>query len=170
MNTTRTITLPLFGSLIAGQGGHLGAILRGAADDGSQDYALIVTEPKFGELTGVTWSDDYTLIDGAGSKHDGRTNTEAMAAAGITLSKQIRAIEHEGHKDFYIPSAAELRALSATVPQLFSTDDWYWSSSQYSRISAWAQYFEYGRSLIVGKDSTCLVRAVRQIPLSHFGV
>ena len=164
----RTITLPLFGEIIQDQGGRLGAILRGAASDGSQDYALIVTDAIIGELKNVLWSDEYTTVNEAVSQHDGRANTDAMAASGNALAKQIRAIEHEGHNDFYIPSAAELRALSATVPHLFNKDDWYWSSSQYSRDLAWAQYFEGGDSCNIFKGNWCLVRAVRQVQLSHF--
>ena len=166
----RTINLPIFGEAIPNAGGRFGAILRGTAEDGSQDYLLIVADAEIGELKDIAWSDEYTLIDGASSKTDGRDNTEAMATAGNTLALQIRNIVYEGHSDYYIPAAAELRALSATAPELFSTEDWYWSSTQTSRSTAWAQYFEHGDSYHISKYDTCLVRAVRQIPLSNFSL
>lgn len=163
-----TINLPAIGSFIEGQGGHLGAILRGPAADGSQDYAIIVPEEEGAELKDVTWSDEYTKIEGADSKTDGATNTAAMVAAGLPLALHIRDLDLHGFKDWYLPSAGELRALSANVPELFHFDDYYWSSTQYSRFSAWCQGFEHGYSVYYGKDLELRARPVRKIPLSHF--
>lgn len=163
-----TITLPAIGSVITGQGGILGAILRGAAADGSQDYALIVPDAEGAEIEDIKWQDEYVKIEGADSKTDGAANTAAMAAAGLDLGKRIQALDLHGHQDWYLPAAAELRALSATVPELFNQDDWYWSSSQYSRSHAWCQDFEYGYSGHYGKGYELRARPVRKIPLSHF--
>lgn len=162
----RTITLPLFGTLLATHGGHFGAILRGAAADGSQDYALIVADAS-AEIEDATWSKDYTTIAGADSKTDGQANTDAMAAAGLQLALRIKALDLGGHTDWYLPAAAELRALSATVPELFQQKDWYWSSTQYSRYDAWCQGFEYGDSYASGKDNECRARPVRRVQLQH---
>lgn len=160
----RTITLPLFGTLLATQGGHFGAILRGAAADGSEDYALIVAEQS-AEIEDAVWSEDYTTIAGADSKTDGRANTEAMAAAGLQLAQRIKALDLGGHTDWYLPAAAELRALSATVPELFNEKDYYWSSTQYSRSYAWCQGFEYGSSHAGLKASEFRSRPVRRVQL-----
>lgn len=164
----RTINLPAIGSFIQDQGGYLGAILRGPAADGSEDFAVIVPEEEGAELKDVTWSDQYTKIEGADSKTDGATNTAAMVAAGLPLALHIRDLELHGFKDWYLPSAGELRALSANVPDLFHHDDWYWSSTQYSRSNAWCQVFENGSSFNYGEDDELRARPVRKIPLSHF--
>ncbi len=164
----RTITLPAFGSVIEGQGGRLGAIMRGAASDGSQDYALIVPDAEGAEIDSIVWSKDWIKIEGADSKTDGPANTAAMAAADLQLGKRITSINLHGHQDWYLPATAELQALHANVPELFSKDSWYWSSTQYSRISAWVQGFEYGRSDNYDKGNEFRARSVRKIPLSHF--
>lgn len=163
----RTITLPLFGTLLATHGGHFGAILRGAAADGSQDYALIVSDAS-ADIEDTTWSEDYTTIAGADSKTDGPANTDAMAAAGLQLALRIKALDLGGHTDWYLPAAAELRALSATVPELFQQKDWYWSSTQYSRYYAWCHHFEYGNSYAFHKDLEFRARPVRRIQLQSF--
>lgn len=163
-----TINLPALGSTIAGLGGRLGAIVRGLAEDGSQDYALIVPDAAGAELESIAWSTEYIKIDGADSKTDGQANTAAMAAAGLELAQRIVALDLHGHQDWYLPAAGELRALSANVPELFDQDDWYWSSTQYSRGTAWCQDFEHGYSSLNVKDSELRARPVRRIPLSHF--
>jgi len=160
----RTLTLPLFGTLLTTHGGHFGAILRGAAADGSEDYALIVSEAS-ADIEDTVWSEDYTTIAGADSKTDGPANTEAMVAAGLQLALRIQALDLGGHTDWYLPAAAELRALSATVPELFQQKDWYWSSTQYSRYGAWCQDFECGSSLAYDKDDEFRARPVRRVQL-----
>lgn len=162
----RTITLPLFGALLASHGGHFGAILRGAAADGSEDFALIVAEQS-AEIEDATWADEYKTIEGADSKTDGPANTAAMASAGLQLAQRIKALDLGGHTDWYLPAAAELRALSATVPELFNEKDYYWSSTQCSRSSAWCQDFEYGFSIALSKGNECRARPVRRVQLQN---
>lgn len=165
---TITITIPPFGTLLPQYGGHFGGIMRGAAADGSQDYALIVPAADGAEIEAIVWAPDYIDVPGAASQTDGRANTAAMAAAGLDLGKRIQAIELHGHADWYLPAAAELRALSATVPELFDKSDWYWSSTQSSRRDAFIQDFECGYALSIGKDDEGRVRPVRQIQLESF--
>ncbi|MEG1202966.1 MAG: DUF1566 domain-containing protein, partial [Comamonas sp.] len=109
----RTITLPVFGSVIEGQGGRLGAIMRGAAADGSQDYALIVPDAEGAEIESIVWSKDWVKIKGADSKTDGTANTAAMAAADLELGKRIATLNLHDHQDWYLPAMAELQALHA---------------------------------------------------------
>lgn len=163
-----TINLPAIGSIIQGQGGQLGAILRGPAADGSQDYVIIVPAEEGAELKDVAWSAEYIKIEGAESKTDGAANTAAMVAVGLPLALHIHELDLHGFKDWYLPSAGELRALSANVPELFHFDDYYWSSTQYSRTYAWCQDFEHGYSGHYGKGNELRARPVRKIPLSHF--
>lgn len=164
----RTITIPTFGSVVEGQGGRLGAIMRGPAAEGSQDYAIIVPDAEGAEIEAIAWSPEWIKIEGADSKTDGAANTAAMAKADLALGKRIAALNLHGHQDWHLPAMAELQALHATVPELFSTEDWYWSSTQSSRSIAWCQDFEYGCSDSFGKDVELRARPVRKIPLSHF--
>lgn len=164
----RTITIPPFGTLLPQYGGHFGAIMRGAAADGSQDYALIVPAAESAEIEAIAWAPEYIDVPGAASLTDGRANTAAMAAAGLELGKRMQALELHGHADWYLPAAAELRALSATVPELFDKSDWYWSSTQFSRHGAFIQDFEYGCAISLGKGDECRVRPVRRIQLESF--
>ena len=167
--TTRTITLPLFGALLAAHGGHFGAVLRGAAADGSEDYALIVAPAaSAGELIDQRWGEYGLDVPGAASQTDGPANTAAMAAAGNALGSAVLALDLEGHTDWYLPAAAELRALQATVPELFEKRGWYWSSTPFSRLYAWCQDFEYGSSYHYVKYYEFRARAVRRIPLHTF--
>ncbi|MFN3732216.1 DUF1566 domain-containing protein [Comamonas testosteroni] len=164
-----TIQLPAIGCFIVSQGGYLGAIMRGPAADGSQDFALIVPAAAGAEIEDIAWAPEYVKIEGADSKTDGVANTAAMAAAGLDLAKRITDLDLHGFKDWYLPATHELRALYLNVPELLSKDGWYWSSTQYSRYYAWCQDFEYGYSYYYYvKDDELRARPVRQIPLSHF--
>ena len=162
------IQLPAIGCFIVSQGGYLGAIMRGPAADGSQDYALIVPAATGAEIEAIAWAPEYVKIEGADSKTDGVANTAAMTAAGLELAKRITELDLHGFKDWHLPATHELRALYLNVPELFSKDGWYWSSTQYSRYGAWCQYFEYGFSDGNVKGYELRARPVRQIPLSHF--
>ena len=166
----RTINIPSFGTLMPEHGGHFGAIMRGAAADGSDDYVIIVPTADGAEIDAIAWATDYVKIEGADSLTDGRTNTAAMAEAGLDLGTRMQALDLHGHSDWYLPAANELRALQASVPELFDKQDWYWSSTQSSRSFAWVQAFEYGLSLggTSGKDDEFRARPVRQIPLQAF--
>ena len=164
----RTISIPPFGTLLPQHGGHFGAIMRGAAADGSADYVIIVPATDGAEIEAIAWATDYVKIEGADSLTDGRANTTAMSAAGLDLGKRMQAMDLHGHTDWYLPAASELRALQASVPELFDKQDWYWSSTQYSRSTAWVQGFEFGGSDSGGTDDEFRARAVRQIPLHAF--
>ena len=163
-----TIQLPAISCFIVSQGGYLGAIMRGPAADGSQDYALIVPAAAGAEIEAIAWAPEYVKIEGADSKTDGVANTAAMAAAGLDLAKRITTLDLHGFQDWYLPATHELRALYINVPELFDKDGWYWSSTQYSRYGAWCQDFEDGYSYSYDKDDELRARPVRQIPLSHF--
>lgn len=160
-------TLPTFGEIVPGEGGRLGAIMRGHVIDGVRepDYAVIVPDLP---ATEMQWGKYGTEIKGADSLTDGLRNTQAMLAAKCPPAMHIAKLATaEGHTDLYLPSRGELWALRANVPELFEKS-WHWSSTQDSADFAFAQLFERGYSDWYGKDYDFRVRAVRRIPLQHF--
>lgn len=160
-------TLPTFGEIVPGEGGRLGAIMRGHVIDGVRepDYAVIV--PDIAAVS-LAWGKYGQSVDGANSLTDGLRNTQAMAEADCPAALHVLKLRTpEGHDDLYLPARAELWALRANVPELFEKA-WHWSSTQYSPLSAFAQDFEYGYSDWGLKDDVWRVRAVRRIPLQHF--
>lgn len=144
------------------QGGTLGAII--ARRDGTT-YGLIVAD-SLHECTGK-WGNYGTEIEGA-KDPDGAANTAAMLAAGSPIAQAMKAITIDGHADWHIPSRLEMLALHESSPELFSKDSHYWTSSQYSRHSAFCQVFEYGYSYANFKDHEFRARPVRSIQLQPF--
>ncbi len=165
--TKPTITLPAFGASIAGQGGIFAAIMRGHIVDGVEQapYALLVSDAAAGEIENVTWGEDGKEVTGTSSRSNGKGNTDAMVLANCPAALRVREISIDGHTDFFLPSLGELNSAAANVPELFNTDGWYWTSTQFSRSLAFAQGFEYGNSGWDGKDNEHRARAFRVIPL-----
>lgn len=110
------------------------------------------------ELEDQTWGEYGKHIDGADSYHDGRANTEAMAAAGSALAQKILALDVAGHTDWALPSQADGHLLAANAKHLMNQDDWYWLSTHYSASYAWYQDFHDGSQLTDSK--ACEFRAV----------
>ena len=165
--TQRQPTLPTFGEIVPGEGGRLGAIMRGPVVDGVRmpDYAIIVPDLPGKDMA---WGKRETDVAGATSLTDGLANTAAMLAAKCPPAIHIAALRTaEGHADLYLPARAELWALRANVPELFDAG-WHWSSTQDAGYYAFVQSFENGDSNWHGKDNDYRVRAVRRIPLQHF--
>lgn len=150
------------GTYLPPEGGTLAAIL--ALPDG-RTYGLIVSAAKH-ERTGV-WGEYGQDVPGARGIH-GLASTNAMAEAGSEIARVVRAMVLDGHADWYIPSRLELLAAYEGAPELFDKDDWYWSSTQSSRCSAWCQDFEYGLSRAYLEDYEFRARPVRSIQLQPF--
>lgn len=164
---TQRPTLPTFGEVVPGEGGRLGAIMRGPLVGGIRqpDYAIIVPDLA---AKAITWGKRGQDVAGAQSQTDGLANTAAMLAAKCPPALHIAALKTaDGHADLYLPARAELQALYANVPELFDKA-WHWSSTQNSSYGAFIQSFEYGFSSWLIKCNGCRVRAVRRIPLQHF--
>lgn len=87
----QTITLPAFGSAIAGQGGFFAAIMRGATVDGVQQpaEALLVSDIAL-EIEAVEWGKYGQDVTGATSRTDGKANTDAMVAANCPAALRVR--------------------------------------------------------------------------------
>lgn len=156
-------TIPVaIGTRCFALGGTLAAIL--ARPDGSI-YGLIVSDAQH-EQTGA-WGKYGQDVPGAAGP-SGAANTAAMAAAGSPMALAVQSTTIEGHADWHIPSRLEALALFETAPELFDKDSWYWTSSQYSRNTAWCQVFEYGHSTAFSKGNELRARPVRSIQLQPF--
>lgn len=159
-----TLNLPPIGVYWPGEGGVLGAITGGK--EGQPFCALIVPTDPIASIKAIKWG-NYGDVSGAVSKLDGKSNTAALAFAGNELCQKIMGLEVEGHKDLYLMASGEGHALFANDLGIFETDDYFWTSTQYSGHLAWAQYFDDGDSSYVDKDLECRARAVRSRLLSN---
>jgi hypothetical protein len=154
---------PAIGQNWPGQGGVYAGLMRGA--DGNPDYHLVVATDPAGNLANLRWG-GYEKDSNAISETDGLANTKAMQADGqehpvLDVLKSLRA---DGHQDFYLPARRELSLCFANVRELFETDDWYWSSTQYSADTAWCQDFNNGLQDWSSKNYEGRARAVRRVP------
>lgn len=161
-DSAATVTTPQPGQPWPGQGGiYIGTF---PAQFGLPAHHLIAAAQDCGRHA---WGGHGHEASGAENQVDGRANTAALLAdaqkhpAALAASKQ----NADGHTDFYLPSRFELLLCWLSAPQVFDKEGYYWSSSQYSRFTAWVQDFEYGYSLGGGKDCERRVRPVRRIHL-----
>jgi len=90
------VTLPEIGQPFAG------GFFTGIYQQDGKRHAMI-TAPAAYELEGE-WGEQGEKIEGAGSLTDSRSNTEAMAASGSELAKQVLALEIGGFTDWAIPA------------------------------------------------------------------
>lgn len=79
-----------------------GGFFTGIYQQDGKRYAVI-TAPAAYEHEGE-WGEYGEKIEGARSLTDSRANTEAMAAAGSELAKQVLALEIGGFTDWAIPA------------------------------------------------------------------
>jgi len=156
--------IPAIGSYWKGQGGIYAGVMRGETD--MLDRYLIVPTDPAAEFEPVEWGAYGKELESCDWKLYGMRNTAAMESAGIDLAKKIRALNIEGHSDFYLPARHELRLCFINVPELFQKE-WYWSSTQSSASLAFSQGFTTGYQSLSGKDLKLRARAVRSIQVSN---
>ncbi len=128
------------------------------SDDGKSAWHLILPKGPQYSFQSVAWSERGKLIAGANSRNDGMANTLAMLEAGNELIQKLL-------RDSYLPSRGELALCYAVAPSLFTTDGWYWSSTQSSSDSAWFQDFGYGSQGTYNKRYKARAVAVRRLIL-----
>lgn len=157
-----TLTPPAPGTAWPGQGGIYLCTLP--AQFGLPARHLIAATREHEDLAWGGYDHDST---GATSQTDGRVNTLALLADGKDhpAAKWASEYAEDGHTDFFLPSRFDLFMAWLSAPQVFSKSGWYWSSSQYSRLHAFIQDFEYGLAIHHGKDYEYRVRPVRTIHL-----
>jgi hypothetical protein len=153
------------GDYWAEQGGVFAGLMRGEA--GKPDYFLIVPTDSKAYNPSITWGGYEEEQGGACSDFDGLANTLHLVELGEgkhPAACWAAGLEIAGHKDFYLPAKKELALMYATVGDLFETGDWYWSSTQYSKNSAWVQTFVNGHQTSNDKTSYGYrARAVRRL-------
>jgi hypothetical protein len=152
---------PAPGELWHGQGGYYVCTLP--AQFGLPARHLILGTAEADDLAWGGYGEDFTGTN----ETDGRANTAALLADSTTHPAAQWAAKHthDGHSDFYLPSRIELLMCWLHAPQLFQKSGWYWSSSQYSRITAFCQVFEDGGSRASSEDNEFRARPVRSIHL-----
>jgi hypothetical protein len=156
------LKVPQLGQYWEGQGGIYAGTMPG--ENGQRPYRLIVSEES-GD--GLEWGGYGQRIDGADSRIDGMANTKAILLADgeHPAAEWASKYTKDGHSDFYLPAQREQSLCFATILNQFETDDWYWSSTQYSADTAWDQGFGDGTQLNAYKDNTSRARAVRRIEI-----
>lgn len=162
MSTNLQRSLPFFGERVPGERGRLGAIMRGT---GNNDYAILVPDmPR----VSCQWSTSCRpVVVGAQSLTDGLKNTQSMLAAKQPIALLMTKAPFSCWDGLYLPARAELWALRANVPELFS-DGWYWTSTENALgDGAYIQDFAGVGSLWTIKSNEYFVRFVRKIPLTR---
>lgn len=154
-------TPPAHGQIWPGQGGHYICTLPALLGLPARHLIASATETKasYGP---------YTDIPAAKSPIDGPGNTSALLASAQAhpAAQWCRELRADGHADFHLPSKLDLVMAQICAPELFSKAGWHWTSTQYSRDSAFVQEFEYGDSNWYYKGYEHRVRAFRWIYLT----
>ena len=96
MNEISREQLPEIGAPLAG------GYYTGIVQSGDKQFAII-TSPKSLQLIG-RWGKYGERIEGCNSVNDCAANTKAMAEAGSEIAINVLSIEHDGFKDWLIPS------------------------------------------------------------------
>jgi hypothetical protein len=153
---------PRIGEVCPGQGGVYAGLMRG--ENGKPDYHLIVPTDPAASVNEIAWGGYDHDEDGAKSDFDGLANTRALCESSVDhpAAEWAAALVIEGHGDFYLPARRELSLCYANVPELFEKA-WYWSSTQSSRSTAYAQTFDDGHQSPRDKGYEGRARAVRRI-------
>ena len=165
MKVDALTSLPALGALWPEQGGHFAGITRDAA---GATFAVIVASKEVGDaLPTAQWGGYGKSEPGAIHWTDGLANTGAKSCGKLDhpAADVCTGFTHEGHADWYLPSIGELQLAYMHCKDQFSTDGYYWSSTQYGRYSAWVQAFVHGYSLTHDKGLERRVRPFRRFIL-----
>ena len=159
-----TVALPAIGTPLPHLGGTFWGLQRAKPGSGLADYALIVPEGDRFELRNVPWGSYGKDEPGAACKWDGQANTTALLASEHShpVVQLLRGAD-ANLQGLYLPALRELKTLFANGCDQFDPDRWYWSSTQFSRDTAFYQYFDNGLTSDLDKswDGGC-ARFVRR--------
>jgi hypothetical protein len=106
------------------------------------------TPPKIGEY----WPGQGGIYAGMARGRDGESDYPLILSTEVPGRdfKWQDALDHaktitaDGHSDFTVPTRFESALLYANLQDQFDTDYWYWTSTQFSELSAWGQHFGHG--------------------------
>jgi len=149
------------------QGGVIAYFLQ-AGDpgyDANVRHGLIAAPTD--QSTAAEWGCDGTAISGADgiALGTGAQNTldivNGCSTAGIA-ARICNDLVLNTYSDWFLPSKNELNKLYANRAVIGGfASNYYWSSSEYSSIYAWKQYFNSGFQWYFNKYDTGYVRAIR---------
>jgi len=153
---------PAIGQEWPEQGGVYAGVMR--APDGKPHYHLIVPTSPDAQTESIKWGTQNIEEPHAKCDRDGVANTLGLIASqhDYPAAEWAHSLQIGAFSDFYLPSRRELRLLWVNVPELFA-DGYYWSSTQYSRDSAWFQDFSVGDQYLNDKSYELRARAVRRL-------
>ena len=156
------LTPPASGQYWHGQGGIF--LLTLPELHGMPARHLIASQD---EAEALIWGPYGKDMAHAKSQVDGDANTAALIASQHEhpAAAWCAGYTRDGHSDFYLPARLDMLHAYIAAPELFDKDGWYWTSTQLSADSAFAQYFRYGSSHWNVKDHEFRVRAFRSIHL-----
>lgn len=142
MSAAAQPTTPRLGDLCPDQGGLYAGMMRGEA--GQADYHITKVGGELAQLRGALGVRGKD-VPGAYHRRDGLANTQAMAAAGHKIAKQLLAA------GCYIASLAEAQLCAANLYEEFPVG-YHWTSTRDSAYYAWVRDFEYGGSYVTFTD------------------
>jgi hypothetical protein len=143
-----------------------GGICLGGMFVDQTPYVIIAGPKQLAQLKPQAWGSSK-MVKGAMSVYDGLANTNAMAAAGSSAAKEVRAMRIGDFDDWYIGARGDhllAVAANAELPEGEAFDsDWYWTSTQGADAGcAWIQTFGYGDQTWYHEFYRNLVRAFRR--------
>lgn len=149
---------PAVGEYWPGQGGYNAGFVP--ACEGIPAHYLVFAAKDIGDHAWGRRGEESN----ATSKFDGHSNTQALLAeSGHPAATACAEYQADGHSDFYLPAAAELYQGWLNVPDLFSADSYYWSSTQRSANGAFDMNFNVGYQYSSDKYYALRVRPVRRV-------
>ncbi|MGG1946007.1 hypothetical protein AB1286_14490 [Trinickia sp. NRRL B-1857] len=142
--TTQGLTLadaPAIGQYWKGQGGIYAGIMPDY--EGTQPRFLIFATDEAGN---TQWGGLAAEEPRARNHDHGWGNTEQLAECrqrshSHEAARFAATYEKDGHDDFYLPSRRELDLAYETIRDTFDATDWYWSSTDQSRVAAYGRNF-----------------------------
>lgn len=151
---------PAIGEYWPGQGG-INAGYVPARGDVPAHYLIIAAK----DVGSLEWGGRGVEVKGL-SKTDGYTNTQVLIGNDderkYPAADACAEYQADGHRDFYLPAAAELYHGWLNCPEVFAQDCYYWSSSQRSADYAFFMSFSDGGQDYGGKGVERRVRPVRR--------
>lgn len=156
------IDYPRLGEIIPFHGGYF----AGTISIENENYALFASNTNNNYIR-ARWNKNYHADRIITDRIDGKSNTKKLAFNGNELAHRISCLRIFGFTDWYLPSACELRAMEPNIHKSLITDQWYWTSTEFTTSEAWAQDLEYGLSYASDMTDEFYVLPTRRIPLKE---